>query len=118
MNNINCFVVVRLPSRPEPRIYPRYPHHHDFQSRPELSGSRHPPISPPISPPSPPLSPRQIFSPRQNVNFRIIGVFSSENRAYVHLNRINQRHMHLYRVYGPFRLDSIFDVFDTSEREF
>ena len=103
LSTFNYFVLVRIQPQPEPRIYPRFP------PNPELDISRHPQLSP-LSPPlSPQLSPRQLFPSRQNQNFRIIGVFSSEERAYVHLNRFNQRFIHMYRVYGPFRLDSVFD---------
>jgi len=105
---MNCFVLVKIYNVPQPRRLRPFPPEPDLQHRPEIFNLMLPFAISPLS--SPPHSPRQLFPPIQNLNFRIIGVFSSEHGAYIQLNRINQQFINMHRIFGPFRIDSIFDI--------
>lgn len=94
--NTNCYVLVRIHyNNNQPRI-------HRNPSSPLNPGISEP-IFPPHVPPSP-LTPHEVFP---NMNFQIIGVYTSSERAYSHISSLNEQfQLHRYRVYGPYRLDN------------
>ena len=60
------------------------------------------PISPPISPP---IFPRRPIFPRNDINFMIVGIFTSRARAVNYFSRQDRLHLDRYRIFGPFRLN-------------
>ena len=94
----SCYVLVRIHyNNNQPRI-------HRNPSSPLNPGISEPIFPPHISPSPSPLTPHEVFP---NMNFQIIGVYTSSERAYSHISSLNEQfQLHRYRVYGPFRLDN------------
>ena len=94
----SCYVLVRIHyNNNQPRI-------HSNPSSPLNPGISEPIFPPHISPSPSPLIPREIFP---HMNFQIVGVYTSSERAYAQIASLNEQfHLHRYRVYGPYRLDN------------
>tara|TARA_B100001013_G_scaffold47223_1_gene24793 strand:+ start:193 stop:552 length:360 start_codon:yes stop_codon:yes gene_type:complete len=95
----SCYVLVKIHyNNNQPRIH-RNP---SLPLNPIISEQ----IFPPHISPSP-LTSREIFP---NMNFQIVGVYTSSERAYAQIAQITslneQFQLHRYRVYGPYRLDN------------
>jgi hypothetical protein len=89
-----------------PRSYPpeRSPLF-DSNPRPRSPDS---PISPPMSPPifpRGPRFPRQPVLPINDLNFEVIGIFTSRVRAVDHFTRHDRLHLDRYHIFGPFRIN-------------
>jgi hypothetical protein len=96
--------IVREPFIQHSDIIPRtYPPEHsplfDSNPRPRSPDS---PISPSMSPP---IFPRQPIFPRNDINFMIVGIFTSRARAVNYFSRQDRLHLDRYRIFGPFRLN-------------
>ena len=60
----------------------------------------------PDSPISLPLFPHFPTNNHNNLNFKIIGIYSSRARALNFLNRFDSRHWEQFQIFGPFELNS------------
>ena len=96
--------IVREPFIQHPDIIPRtYPSEHSplFDSNP-IPRSPDSPISPPMSPP---IFPRRPIFPRNDINFIIVGIFTSRARAVSYFSQQDRLHLDRYRIFGPYRLN-------------
>ncbi|SVC17221.1 uncharacterized protein METZ01_LOCUS270075 [marine metagenome] len=77
-----------------------------FIQHPDIIPTTYPPEHSPISPPiSPPIFPQQPIFPRNDLNFVIIGVFTSRARAVSYYSRQDRLQFDRYRIFGPFQLN-------------
>ena len=73
-----------------------------FIQHPDIIPTTYPPEHSPISPP---IFPQQPIFPRNDLNFVIIGVFTSRARAVSYYSRQDRLQLDRYRIFGPFQLN-------------